>query len=81
MFSGAKKRMIRLLQSIECSIVSYEKTNSLATPLTQEQIEAATNAAVAFLKEAHIGLRHRIPNYNSTAKLHCIQSPQAVPVH
>ena len=46
--TGAQKLAV-VLQSIEGSITSYETTNSLATPLTQQQIEAVTNAVVAFL--------------------------------
>ena len=46
--TGAQKLAV-VLQSIEGTITNYETTNNLAAPLTQEQIEAATNAVVAFL--------------------------------
>jgi hypothetical protein len=46
--TGAQKLAL-VLQSIEGSIADYEKKNNLTTPLTQEQIEAAANAVVAFL--------------------------------
>ena len=46
--TGAQK-MALVLKSIETSIANYEKTNNLATPMTQVQIEAAANAVVAFL--------------------------------
>jgi hypothetical protein len=46
--TGAQKLAV-VLQSIEGSIADYEQTNNLATPLTQQQIEAVANAVVAFL--------------------------------
>jgi hypothetical protein len=46
--TGAQKLAL-VMQSIEGSIADYEKKNNLATPLTQEQIETAANAVVAFL--------------------------------
>lgn len=46
--TGAQKLAL-VLKSVEGSIADYEKTNKLTTPLTQQQVEAAANAVVAFL--------------------------------
>ncbi len=43
------QKLALVLQSIEGSIANYEKTNSLGTPLSQQQVESVANAVVAFL--------------------------------
>ncbi len=43
------QKLALVVQSIEGSIMSYETTNKLATPLSQQQVEAVANAVVAFL--------------------------------
>ena len=43
------QKLALVLKAIEGSVAEYEATNKLTTPLTQDQIEAAANAVVAFL--------------------------------
>ncbi len=43
------QKLALVVQSIEGSIADYEKKNNIATPLTQEQVEAVANAVVQFL--------------------------------
>jgi hypothetical protein len=52
--TGAQKLAV-VMQSIEGSIANFEKTNNVTTPMTQEQIEAAANAVVAFLNALPAG--------------------------